>query len=337
VKGGATKIVEDLAQELNVRGFEADTVLIPFHSCWPAIPAQTLALRMLDLSESCGNRVDRLITIRYPSYALNHPNKVAWFIHHHREAYDLWGTPWGSMPDTPVGRHYRDMMRRSDDGYLRECRKVFTNSRIVADRLKTFNNLEADGILYPPLASGSSFRPGPFGDYFFYPSRITPIKRQALAIEAMTYTSPEVQLVIGGAPDWRGHMEELEAQVREAGLEGRVRLLGWISEEQKAELMAGCCGALYLAYGEDSYGYVTLEAFHSAKPVITLTDSGGPLEVIEDRVNGLVVEPETRALAEAMDRLWKDRDAARRMGEQALETLKRYRIDWDNVVESLMS
>jgi glycosyltransferase involved in cell wall biosynthesis len=337
IKGGGTKIVEDLAGALRARGFETDTTLIPFYSAWPDIPAQTVGLRLLDVSESCGNRIDRLITIRYPSYALNHPNKVAWFIHHHREAYDLWGTPWGGMPDTQTGRHYRDMMRRSDDTYLRECRKVFTNSKIVADRLRTFNGLEPDGVLYPPLPDGAEFGPGPFGDYLFYASRLVPIKRQSLAIRAMNHTHRDVRLVIGGAPDVPAYQAELQRQIDEAGLGQRVRLLGWISEEEKADLMAGCCGALYLAHNEDSYGYVTLEAFHSAKPVITLTDSGGPLEVIEDGVNGLVAEPEPEALAEAMDRLWADREAARDMGQRALETLQRYRIDWDHVVENLTS
>jgi glycosyltransferase involved in cell wall biosynthesis len=333
VKGGGTKIVEDLAGVLRARGVETDTVLIPFHSAWPDVPRQTLALRLLDVTEGA----DRLIAIRYPSYALRHPNKVAWFIHHHREAYDLWGTPWGGMPDTREGRHYRDLIRRADDRCLRECRKVFTNSRVVADRLRTFNGIEPDGVLYPPLADATAFRPGPFGDYLFYASRLTPIKRQGLAIEALKYTRPEVRLLIGGTADQPEYGAELGRQIAAAGLGERVRLLGWLSEREKADLMAGCCGALYLAHAEDSYGYVTLEAFHSAKPVITLTDSGGPLEVIEDGVNGLVAEPTAEALAAAMDRLWGDRRAGRAMGEQARATLKRCRIDWDHVVENLTS
>ena len=105
------------------------------------------------------------------------------------------------------------------------------------------------------------------------------------------------------------------------GLEGRVEFTGWLTEERKAELMAGCCGALYLAYLEDSYGYVTLEAFHSGKPVITLNDCGGTLEVIEDGVNGLVAAPEPKALAEAMNRLWADRPTVRRLGARAARLL----------------
>ena len=45
---------------------------------------------------------------------------------------------------------------------------------------------------------------------------------------------------------------------------------------------------VYLPFGEDSYGYVTLEAFHARKPVVTLSDSGGTLELVRDRRNGLV-------------------------------------------------
>jgi glycosyltransferase involved in cell wall biosynthesis len=337
VRGGATKIVEDLHRELAARGFETDVVCLPFLSAWPEVPAQTAALRLLDLTQSCGAAIDRLITIRYPSYALRHPNKVAWFIHHHREAYDLWGTEWGGMPDDPVGRHYRDLMRRSDDAYLRECRKVFTNSRVVADRLRTFNSLEPDGVLYPPLQTGHPFRPGPFGDYILYTSRVNPIKRQKLAIEAMRYTDPAVRLVIAGAADVGPYRETLDELVAEYGLGERVSFTGWVSEERKAELMSGCCGALYLAYGEDSYGYVTLEAFHSHKPVVTLTDSGGSLEVIEDGRNGYVREPDPTALADAMDRLWRDRAGATRMGEEAFRTLRRHRIDWNHVIENLTS
>ena len=244
VDGGGTRIVDDLHRELTVRGFETDRVMIPFSPAWPTIPEQTLALRLLDLSESSGDRIDLLITIRTPSYALRHPNKVAWFIHHHREAYDLWGTSWGGMPDDDAGRRYRDMMRSSDSLYLRECRKVFTNSRIMADRLRNFNDFEPNGVLYPPLPRSASFREGPFGDYLFYLSRVTSIKRQDLALEAMKYTKPDVRLVIGGTSEDDSYLNGLRERVRSMGLEGRVEFTGWLTEERKSELMAGCCGAL---------------------------------------------------------------------------------------------
>jgi glycosyltransferase involved in cell wall biosynthesis len=337
VRGGNTKIVDDLHRELTARGFETDVVSVPILSDWRQLAEQTAALRLLDLSESCGAPVDRLVTIRTPAYALRHPNKVAWFIHHHREAYDLWGTKWCGMPDDEAGRHARAMMFRSDELYLREHRRVFTNSKIVAGRLRNFNRLEPDAVLYPPLPGDHPFRPGPFGDYILYASRLAPIKRQMLAIEALAHTHPDVRLVIAGAAEGGRHRTELETRARELDVSERVELTGWVSEVRKAELMAGCCGALYLAFEEDSYGYVTLEAFHSHKPVITLTDSGGSLEVIEDGFNGYVAAPDPAALAEAMDRLWRDRRNGERMGKNAHESIARHRINWDHVIENLTS
>ncbi len=337
IHGGGTKIVNDLRDEMVARGIHTDVVNLPLHSAWGELPEQTLGFRLLDVTESSGNKIDRLITIRYPSYALRHPNKVAWFIHHHREAYDLWASPWAGIPDNPVGRHYRDMMRRSDTTYLQECVKIFTNSQVVAGRLRKFNHLEADKVLYPPLPRNHIFRPGRFGDYILYASRVNPIKRQELAVQAMKYADPSVKLVIAGTGDVPEFFASIQALVEKEGLRDRVCLTGWVTEEEKAELMAGCCGALYLAFDEDSYGYVTLEAFHSHKPVITLTDSGGSLEVIEDKHNGYVCPPEPQALGEAMSRLWRDRGSAEKMGEHAYRTLEQHQINWDHVIENLTS
>jgi hypothetical protein len=70
-----------------------------------------------------------------------------------------------------------------------------------------------------------------------------------------------------------------------------------------------------------SYGYACLEACDAEKPVITCTDSGGPLELIENGRTGLAVEPDPRALAEAMDRLFEDRAEAAAMGRSARERI----------------
>ncbi|HET6576037.1 MAG TPA: glycosyltransferase family 4 protein [Fimbriiglobus sp.] len=336
LKGGGTKIVEDLEREMAARGVQVDTVRLPFYSAWMEVPEQTVAVRLLDLTESCGNRIDRVIAMRSPSYAVRHPNKVTWFMHHHREAFDLWGTKWTSIPDNEIGRHYRDLMLRADNTYLRECRRVFAQSGVVADRVRRFNNLDPDGVLYPPLPADHPYRPGPFGDYLLYAGRMTPLKRFDLAIEAMRYTDPAVRLMLLGAPDVPEYGASLRRLAVEAGVADRVEFTGWVTEQRKAELMAGCSGVLFLPFDED-YGYVTVEAFEAHKPVVTLTDSGASRELVEDGVNGVVCEPDPRALAEVMNRLWHDRAAAVRMGEEASRTLRRKGIYWDHVIETLLS
>jgi glycosyltransferase involved in cell wall biosynthesis len=86
---------------------------------------------------------------------------------------------------------------------------------------------------------------------------------------------------------------------------------------------------------DEDYGYITLEAMLARKPVITCTDSGGPLEFVRDRETGLVVEPGAAALASAMDRVWSNRDAARQWGEAGRALYDQLRISWTHVVDSL--
>jgi glycosyltransferase involved in cell wall biosynthesis len=336
VKDSSTLLVESLAAQLRQRGYEVDIAWLPFWSHWEAIPEQTLAIRSLDLTESSGNKIDRVITVRYPSFAVDHPNKVAWFLHHHRGAYDLHGTQYQDFPDSPRADKVRKMLFQSDTVYLREHRAVYANSKNVAKRLKTFNGIEVHGVLYPPLPDAEKYHSGEYGDYFLYTAPISDIRRQALAVEAMRYVNSPFRLVIAGQADTPQQQAALEALIERYDLGDRVRLAGEISAEEKVELTANAYSCLYLAYDENSYGYSTLEAFHSHKPVITCTDSGGTKEVILEDENGLIAEPAPQAVAHAMETLWKKRSRISAMGENAYQTIRRHRIEWKPVLDHLM-
>jgi glycosyltransferase involved in cell wall biosynthesis len=75
----------------------------------------------------------------------------------------------------------------------------------------------------------------------------------------------------------------------------------------------------------------------SSKPVITCTDSGGPLEFVQVGETGLIVEPTPAALAVAMDQLWEDREHARRLGEAGFARYQSLGISWTTVVQRLLS
>jgi len=331
LRGGGVQIVDELVLALREHGHEVDTVMLPFHSHPPEMLEQMLALRLTDLSQSG----DRLIAIRTPSYILPHPDKVLWFIHHHRGAYDLWGSELGDIPNTAEGRRLRAAIKATDDRYLPEAKRIYTNSRVVGDRLREFSGLESE-VLYPPLWKPDGYRCDGYGDFVFYPSRLTLGKRQRLLVEAMAHVRSGVRAVIAGSPDDPSELTALQALVVERGVQDRVEIVGgWMAQERKEELMATALGCVYIPFDEDSYGYVSLEAYHSRKPVVTCSDSGGTLEIVEDGVTGRVTEPTPEALAEALDDLHADRAAAARMGEAGFERMDELGISWAHVVESL--
>jgi glycosyltransferase involved in cell wall biosynthesis len=326
-------IVRDLVRAIRERDHEVDTIEIPFLSRWDTMLEQMLALRLMDVSEAA----DVLVAIRTPSYLLRHPNKRLWFIHHHRGAYDLWGTPYQDIPSTPEGLAVRDAIVAADQLYLAEAKRIFTNSEIVAGRLREFNGIEGE-VLYPPLGEPDRFISREAEDYVFYPCRITGHKRQHLAVEAAIHLATDVRVVIAGAPDSPEQLDPLRTIIAEKGLEDRVELIPrWITEDEKADLVSRSAGVLYIPFLEDSYGYVTLEAFHACKPVITCSDSGGTLEIIEDGVNGYVVDPDPVQLAGAIDSLRSNPRVAADMGRRAHDTLSAKGISWDRVVDGLLT
>ena len=330
ITGGAEILVSELRSQLEGRGFRVDVAAVPF-KWYPVseIVRQALAWRLLDLTESNGVPVDLLIATKFPSYLARHPRKVAWLFHQHREAYDLHGTPYCSFTDSPEDTRVREAIQAMDTATLSECRDIFTISRNVANRLSRYNGLSGEP-LYPPPHHLGRYRCDAFDGFLFYAGRLDRLKRLDLALDAMKRVRSGARLKIAG----QGPLEpELRKQIDGLGLADRVELLGYVEADDLLDLYARCRAAYYAPLNED-YGYVTVEAFLSGKPVLTTTDSGGPLEFVTQGETGLVAAPEPDALAAGIDRLW-DLPEARLRDMGAAGRARVAGITWDGVIDRL--
>jgi glycosyltransferase involved in cell wall biosynthesis len=330
IVGGAEILVSELRLNLERRGFRVDVASVPF-KWYPAseLVRQALAWRLLDVTESNGTPVDLVIPTKFPSYLVRHPRKVAWLFHQHREAYDLYGTPYCSFTGSPEDGQVREAIRRMDTTGLRECPQLYTISRNVADRLARFNGL-AGTALYPPPHHLGRYRADGYGDFVFFAGRLDRLKRLDLVLDAMRRVRSGARLKLAGVGPLDG---ELRKQIARLGIGDRVELLGFVSADELLDLYANCRAALYAPFNED-YGYVTVEAMLSRKPVITTTDAGGPLEFVSDGENGIVTEPTPEALADAIDRLWSLSAARlRELGGAGHQRVAG--ITWDHVIDRL--
>jgi glycosyltransferase involved in cell wall biosynthesis len=138
------------------------------------------------------------------------------------------------------------------------------------------------------------------------------------------------RLVVVGEGSQRARAERHAA---EAGVSARVVFAGSASGDELVTLYADALAVIYAPFDED-YGYVTLEAFLSEKPVITATDSGGTLEFVVDGENGFVCAPAAAAVGAAVTRLAADPPLAARLGHAGLARARA--ITWDGVVEQLL-
>jgi len=330
VHGGAELHVRALVDVLRRRGHEADIVGLPFRAQpKEELLAQAAAWRLLDLSSSNAQPIDVLIATRFPTYFARHPRKVAWVIHQHRAAYELCGTPFSDFEHTERDVGLRKRLFELDRQMLGECRHVFANSRNTAQRLQTFNGVAAEGLYHPPPMA-DRLRPGPYGHYVLVVGRLERVKRADLAIRAMAHVPRPVSLVIAGDGSERASTERTAV---ECGVHDRVVFKGQVDGDELVRLYSEALAAIYAPFDED-YGYVTLEAFLSSKPVVTCTDSGGTLEFVVDGQNGFVCEPDAASLGAAISTLAADRALAARLGAVGLARARE--ITWDGVVERLL-
>lgn len=336
VYGGAEIQAEELCQAIRKAGHTAEIIAIPFKWYPPErILDQMLACRLLDLSESVGMPVDRLIALKFPAYLIPHPRKVIWLMHQHRQAYDLWRHPLNDLNHYPNGEQVRAAIHQADRALIPQSIRVVAESRNVAGRLKAFCGVDAPPLYHPPR-DASLFYAQPAEDFFYFPSRINPMKRQDLVLESLARTRSPVKVLFSGAADEAAFERKCLTIIQKTGISSRVEWLGSVSEERKRELYARCRGVLFAPVDED-YGYVTLEAMLAHKPVITCGDSGGPLEFVVHQQTGLVVEPASEAIAAAMDTLWEDPERARQWGDAARQRYGDLHIDWGHVVEKLLA
>lgn len=330
VKGGAEILVSSLRRELLKCDFKVDLVELPF-KWYPRdqILRSVLAWRLLDLTESNGERIDLVIATRFPSYAVKHPNKVVWLVHQFRQVYDLYGTAYSDFSDEPRDRWTRERITSIDNQTLGEARQVFSIARNTSNRLARYNNLEAEVLYHPPKLEGRLHSAG-YGDYVFAPSRLDPSKRLDLLIRAMARVKSKAQCIITGTGSDEAR---LLALTRHLGVEGRVTFTGYVDDDRLVDLYARCFAVYYAPFDED-YGYVTLEAFLAHKPVITASDSGEVLEFVDDGQNGCVSKKgDPKEIAASIDRLYAQPELCREMGERGHE--KVMTISWDSVIAKL--
>lgn len=334
ITGGAEVLTSQLKTELLARGHQAEIVSIPFK--W--YPSSTIINsmimgRMIDLTEVNGERIDIVIAMKFPAYYVKHPNKVIWLMHQHRQAYELWGTKYSDIWQWENGDYVRNLIIRSDNEYIREAKNIFTIANNVSNRLQKYNNINST-TLYPPPQNYHKFYCEKFEDFIFYPSRIDEMKRQRVLVEAAKYLTSDTKIYIAGGGSQK-EVDYLNKLIDQYKLYDKVKLLGFVSEDEKVSYYSRCLAVYFGAYDED-YGYITLEGFFSKKPVIVHKDAGGPLEFIIDSQNGFIVDTDPKCVAKVIDELARKKSIAVSMGENAYRTVIEKNIDWDYVIGKLL-
>ncbi|NMC12513.1 MAG: glycosyltransferase family 4 protein [Chloroflexi bacterium] len=319
--GGAERLYAGLTTALSNAGVDIDLLQITSdESNFEAIKETYLKFYDLDVT-----KYDGVISTKAPSYLVRHRNHVCYLIHTMRVFYDMFESEFPD-PDR-VLLDQQQFIIRLDNAALSSSRikKIYSIGYEVANRLKKYNFLESE-VLHPALLF-ESFKSGEPGDYLFMPGRLHRWKRVDLVINAMQYVKNPVKLLIAGAGEDEKYFKSI------AKNDSRIEFLGRVSDEELIDLYANSLAVPFTPIHED-YGYVTLEAFKSCKPIITCEDSGEPAYFVKNGINGFVCNPNPNDIAEKIDYLFNNRNKVIEMGRNGKSSISK--ITWPNIAQKLI-
>jgi len=328
VHGGHRVLARELAAALVRFGHRAEVMTTPqnrFGREWGAY----LATWLMDVEHTgYGEPIDRVISLRYPSYAIRHPDHVAWVVHRQREYYDLWEDLQQHLGPEARIKHAlkRRVIHAIDRRLLARAQRLYAISATVAQRLERWGGHHATP-LHPP-APVRPYRCEAYEPFVLAISRLHRWKRVGLLLDSLAHAPGLDAVIAGDGPE----LAALRAKATALGLERRVRFVGAVSDDELVELYARCRAVFFAPFNED-YGFVTVEAFESRKAVITCSDSGGVPELVAHRVNGYVLPPDPAELGKALAELGQDARLAEKLGAAAHATAAR--LTWEQTVAEL--
>jgi glycosyltransferase involved in cell wall biosynthesis len=197
---------------------------------------------------------------------------------------------------------------------------LIDNEGIPGGRVQVIYN----GVDLSPFANGVHGRStvrqemgvGPEDLVILQVARLDPIKDHATAVRALEQVlphRPNARLVFVGEGPQRA---EIEAFVRQRGLEGQVRLMGLRTDVAR---LLPAADVFLLTSVSEGIPLTLIEAMAARLPVVA-TRVGGVAETVEDGRTGLLAEAgDAAALAERILRLAGDRALAVEMGRLGRE------------------
>jgi len=332
--GGNLIIAKSLVKKLQEAGFESSLMTVAQNRFGRQSSAY-LSARFTDVQKTyLDSEVDQIITFRFPSYAVKHHKHVCWLNHRMREYYDLWDNFYSTIksPFNKVKEIVRRSLIHKIDNYLltKNVKKLFAQSKNIQNRLKRFGGIDSE-VLYPPPLGNFEYRSESYDDYIFSPSRLTPLKRNSILIKAFSeIKNSNLKCIIAGEGSEKVELEKL---IEGLNLKDRIILSGHVGPDKLSEFYGRALAVFFGPYDED-YGLVTLEAMICKKPVITFTDSGGPTELVENDINGFVIDPLPSNLAEIIDLLYNDKNKVKTLGQNGYELSSK--ISWENTINKLV-
>lgn len=235
------------------------------------------------------------------------------------------------FPETQPLARLKEIERRLAIG-VQQARLILTDSQAIADEAQAYFGLPAERFVVAPLGVAARFHPREANvispvlkahavtarEYFLCVGTLEPRKNLSLALRAHTLLPERVRerfpLLIVGMAGWQ--REQFSDELRQALASGHVCLLGYLPDEQVAQLLAGARALIFPSLYE-GFGLPVLEAMACGTPVVLTRSSAMP--EVAGAAGNYIEADDADGLREMMSRLIDDQahwQACRKAGLQ---------------------
>lgn len=181
-----------------------------------------------------------------------------------------------------------------DQKYMRQFDVICPNSENVRRRVKKFYGKELynkSKVVYTGIVTKKFYSKS--SDFFLSVSRLDPLKRIDIMIEAFKKLPNEKLYIASNGP------EEGKLKALAEGFDN-IKFLGAVSDEQMLGLYAGCKAVISANIDED-LGLSAIECQAAGKPAITVRE-GGFVETVIENKTGLFFKPNSDSLISAINK-----------------------------------
>jgi len=363
LKGGAERIVLNLAQHYKAKIYTAEyaenSTFSEFKNLDIEVISKGIISRMLPYGRAAqginyglsfynlkiDDDYDVLNAHVAPSHWVRNKNdNVLWYCHTPlRDIYDLYDYRMSlkKLYQKPVYAIGAGAVRALDQKIVRKIDYIVANSNNTKSRIeKYYGRKDAlvlnGGIEYERFSNNGDEK------YFFYPSRISPNKRQDYVMRAFELFKKKVKgykLVITGDVSKDGFYYDYYLDITKlAERIGDIKIITDVPYDKIIDLYSRSTAVLFAAINED-YGLVPLEAMASGKPVISVNE-GGPKETIVNGKTGFLVDS-IYDMARRMQQVAEDKALSIELGKNGRAriikkySLKHFFAEYDKILKKI--
>lgn len=328
IRGGVEKVMWDITRGLAQRGLPCDMLCAMLRGDEIDAPHRSMATREADgtrvLSFSPRNRVFCVPALAKKAGTMLSPAMIRWLRRHAAEydlihihhpdpmaALALWLSGYRGRvvlhwhSDIVSQKFFLFFYRPLQSWLIRRAECIVGTTPVYLQASKTLARVQDKCRCIPigiePVECisqrNNAFRMQyPNKKIIFALGRLVPYKGFDCLVRAAAYLDEDYLVLIGGSGPLR---EPLEQQIRRMCLEGKVKLLGYVSDASLPVLYNACdVFVMSSQLKTEAFGIVQIEAMSCGKPVVATTIPGSGVSwVNEHGVSGLNVAPQD---AEAM-------------------------------------